>query len=396
MASYESSRAVDSGTVEITLRQASNVFFPVLAMSGFLMYPSHIPLFEETHAQWKKNPIGTGPFQTSSMRVGIKYEVQRYVNYFKPGLPYVDAIVMTNMSSPTATAAFRAGKLDATNLDSSPTQYQLKELAADWGWTGVPIMLSINPIYLNQKEPFTNPKVREAIDLALDRQAVVDIWLRGGGSRFAYPVIPEDLGGIWGKPTSEIAKLPGYGTGAEREADLARARELLKQAEVDPSDFKLNIMGGTTYPQYQETVDQSIRDLGFKTTISTLPSGETTARLVAGDFDIYATTMSLFMDDPGDNVAAIVATDGAFNYGKWQNPEIDALLLKQDGTFDFAERKQLIQSMADIVMNENQTIPVVVRFGYHGYMPWVKNWPHNIQFLHDNIFRYEQIYLDRG
>lgn len=397
MSAYESSRALDPTTVEVNLKYASNVFFPVLTFSGFYMYPSHLP-FAEQHSNWKKNPIGTGPFKTSNFKLGNKFEVQRNVNYFKPGLPYVDAIVLTNMSNTTAIAAFRAGKLDMTNLDSSSTQYQQDELKKDHGWTAVPVKLSLNVVHLNQRKPFTDPKVREAIDIAIDRQAIVDAWLRGYGSRYGFPVIPSDTGGIWGPKTTEIgAKYLGYKTGAAREADLAKAKALLKEAGIDPATHpSLEILGNRVYPQYQTTLDQAIRDLGFKTTVVSAAGAQATEKVVSGDFDIYATTMSLFMDDPGDNLAANVRSDGGFNYGKWQSPELDKLLDDQDKTFDFAQRKALIMKISEIVMAADQTIPTVVRFGFHGHMPWLKNFPPNIQFLHDNIFRFEQVYLDRG
>jgi peptide/nickel transport system substrate-binding protein len=391
MKAMDSVQQVDDYVVQINLNSPSNVFFPALTLSGMLMYPSEFP-FPERHEEWKASPIGTGPFKTSAIQGGTKYELVRNENYFKEGLPYLDAISMTNMSNEAGVAAFRAGKLHATNLDSSPTQYQLPELQREHGWVPVPINLSVNPIHLNQKFPFTDPKVRRAVDLAVDRGAVLRTWLRGNGSQFAPPMIPPELGGSWGISTKELETRLEYKD--DKTEALAQAKSLLAEAGVNAGDITISVIGNTTYPQYAETIEQSIRDLGFKTKLEILPGGEATSRLVQGDFDIYVTTMSLFMDDPGDNLATNVTTEGAFNYGKWETPKNDELVAEQDRTFDFTKRHALITELQERVLEQDQTIPIVVRFGFHGYLPSLKNWPPNIQFLHDNIFRWEQVYLD--
>ena len=383
----------DDLTVKLTLSAPSNVMLPALASPGVFIYPAAYP-FPERLADWQKAPIGSGPYKMTAIQPDNKISYVKNGNYFKPGMPYVDALEMTAMGNETAIAAFRAGKLDGANLDSSSIQYQLPELAKAWGFVPVKLSISISSLYVNQKPPFTNPLVRQALNLAMDRQALVNTWLRGVGTRLAPPLLPPELGGRFGIPQKEMETMPGYGE--DKTADLAAAKALLKQAGVDPSTITINLQGTVTFPQFAETVDASLRDLGFKTKVEILSGVEASSRQLAGNFDALATETSLTFDDPKDRLAGYLGTGGPFNYGKWSNPKIDDLIAQEDREQDPAKRKQLILDLQRADLDDHVLMPLVVRQGYAGYMPWLKNYPTNVTMIFSNIFRWEQVWLDRG
>lgn len=382
----------DENTVRLTLSQPSNVLVQALAHAGVLMYPSSMP-FPEKKDDWKKAPIGTGPYKVSRIDPTVRLEYVKYPDYFKRGMPYLDGLVLTLMTNDVAVAAFRAGRLDAAMIDGSSIVDHLDELKKAHNWTAVQHTVSTNPIYLAQREPFTNVKVREAIDLAIDREGVVQAWLHGRGTRLSGPLMPPEIGGQWGLSSQELSTRLAFQE--DKTQAMAAAKKLIQESGVDPSKFTLKIIGNTTYPQYGEIVDGSVRDLGFKTDYSTPTSAVVTDRLVRGDFDIYVTTLTLSYDDPKDQLSSYVTSAGGFNYGKWVNPKIDSLMEEQDRTLDVAKRKDLIRQLQLAVLDDHVLIPVLARFSYKGYMPWVKNFPTNAPFTYSGIFRWEQVWVEK-
>ena len=385
--------AADDYTVKLTLNTPSNIFFRGLAMSGFLMYPAHLP-FPEKFEDWRKSPIGTGPFKLRAIDPNIKVEYVRNDQYFKPGLPYLDSINITSMENAVATAAFRTGRIDASNIDNSATANFIDELRRAQGYTPVKATAGLVFMHFNQRGPLTDPRVREALNLATDRQSIIRTWLDGRhGFAPVGPLLPPEVGGLWGIPAKELETMPGFRE--DKTADLARAKALLAEAGIDPSRHTLSILISDTITQLGQSFEPFPRELGFKVTLESRSPAEVSARYLRGDFDITLQSSVVTFDDPADYIAPLVLTAGALNFGRWSNPRLDALVAEQDRTLDVSKRKELLLAFQRMVLEDKATLPLVIRYGYHGYMPWTKNFPTNAPFLHDNIFRWEQVWLQR-
>src|SRR6202040_429392 len=95
-------------TFHLKRRQPS---FPALLASGFTpVYPCHVPA-----SQMRQHPIGTGPFMFSEFKPNQSIKVVKNPNYWKPGLPYLDAVEWTIIPNrSTAILAFIAGQFDMT------------------------------------------------------------------------------------------------------------------------------------------------------------------------------------------------------------------------------------------------------------------------------------------
>ena len=390
--SMQKVEAPDDSTFRVTLAAPSNVLLLAMGGAAALMYPSHLP-FPEKKEEWKKAPVGSGPFKVKSIDPSVKIEYVKYDGYFKTGMPYVDGMVLTVMTNEVAVASFRTGRLDATNLDSTPTINQLTELKKAFGWVPVRLAVSIPHAELNQKPPFTDVRVREAVFLALDRQALVDIWLRGEGSPFSASLLPPENSGQWGVSAKDLENRPGYSK--DKTKDLARAKQLMKDSGIDPSKFPLAILGSNVYPPFAEVVESGLRELGFKSSIFNIATADLTERLVRGDFDVNANSPTFTFDDPNDRLASQVTTTGPFNYGKWSNPKLDQLLDEQDRVLDSAKRRAMLLEAQETVLTDRVYIPMAIRYGYHGYMPYVKNFPTNTPFLFSPAFRWEQVWLEK-
>ena len=383
----------DDLTVKVTLSSASNSFAASLATVGVLMYPAGVP-FPEKADQWKQSLIGTGPFKLKSTDTA-KLELVRNEGYWRPGLPNVDGIVFTFMgSNDIAVPALRTGRTDLESYVGTAVDILFNEFGASKSpYVFFTTNFSINSLHINQRPPWTDPKVREALSLALDRQAIVDIWLRGRGGAFPAPLLSPERGGQWGIPAEQMKTRPGFRP--DKTADLARAKALLAEAGVDPSKVTVNIVQVGLNVQFGEVAERSVASLGFKTKLDSLAGLDRTERSLRGDFDILDSLAVFQFDDPNDYLGAEVRTGGALNFGKWSDPQLDALFAEQDKTLDMAKRKQLLLQLQDLVLTDRYYIPGINRDGTGVYMEWVKNYPAKLPYWWSPRYRYESVWLDR-
>ena len=162
--------------------------------------------------KWE-NAIGSGPFKPGKFVKDVSIELVKNKDYWKPELPRIDGMVhYTIKDKGTAIAAYKTGRVLMTNWPvtnfSNKEARQLEEeakdkLHVDYVRNAVFFFFFMN----TSKAPFDNPKVRQAVNLALDRQALFNTFGVPGLDTLAPP-----LGsGMWfGRSAEEIAQLPGW------------------------------------------------------------------------------------------------------------------------------------------------------------------------------------------
>ena len=219
-----------NGDHEVTFQlgrpQAS--FLSLFATGYNPVYPCHV-----SAAEMRTKPVGTGPFKFVEFKSNESVKVVRNPDYWRKGHPYLDGIdwrVISNRS--TRALAFVAGEFDMTfSLDltvaiTKDIQSQLPKAICELQ----PTNNSFNLIVNREVAPFSNPKIRSALALALDRKAFVDIITDGkgkiGGVMLAGPE------GTWGMPPDVVSALPGYG--ADVEKSRAEARQIMRGPGLRP------------------------------------------------------------------------------------------------------------------------------------------------------------------
>ena len=390
----QSVEAVDDLTVRLTLSAPSATLLTALSISFFLLYPAHIP-FPEKDAEYRQSLVGSGPFKLKAQDPNVKTEYVRNDAYFKPGLPYLDGVVLNAITDDAAVfAAFRTARLDAVSLDYASIENQTDTLVREQGFIRYPITPGLYGIHLSQKPPFNDARVREAISLALDREAVLATSFQGKGSAYASPLLPPERGGQFGFSEEQMKQRPGFRP-EKRAEDIARAKQLLAEAGVDPSKYSPVFLGLTALATLSESLEASVRTLGFRTKLDMANSAAYGDRQVAGDFDMTLAIMSILADDPLDHLGTWVLTGAGSNFGKWSDPALDKLFLDQDKDLDASKRKQTLAQLQDLVLKDNHTVLGVWRGSYSGHMPWVKNYPSKLPFGFSPRFKWEQVYLER-
>ena len=192
----------------------------------------------------RQHPIGTGPFKFVEFKPNEFIKVVKNPDYWKPGLPHLDAIEYTILRNrSTAILAFVAGKYELTfawHVDDSPDPRLQKQAAQTQCANCRPGSVSTNLIINREKPPFDNPELRRAMSLAIDRQAFIDILTEGKGFSRGGDAAP--AGGQWGMPLDMLEKLPGYGPDVAANRD--KAREIMKKLGYGP-DKRMHIKVST-------------------------------------------------------------------------------------------------------------------------------------------------------
>ena len=386
----------DDYTVKLTLTQPSNAMLAALSTTEFLIYPAHMPL-PEMNDQWKAAGTGSGPFKLKETIAETRITTVRNDAYWKPGLPYLDGVVLNAINDPSLVgASYRTGKLDANSLDGTAINPLILDgtLQKEVGFTAFNAVVSSQQLQFVNKAPWTNPKVREAIDLAISRQDVVAVGLRGQGEPLASPLMPPSLGGQWGLSADDMKNRPGFRE--DKTQDIARAKQLLKDSAVDPASTKVRVLAATGAPNdaVAAAVESGVRSLGFKTEILLQETGQREATARSGDFELIVSIISIQVDDPSD-LATYFKSNGGNNYTKWSNPDIDKAFDDQDKLLDVAKRAQSLKDLQNLILTDRTQIPVDWYVQKLGANKFVKNYPPKLPFLFDSRFRWEQVWLER-
>jgi peptide/nickel transport system substrate-binding protein len=226
---------VDDYTIRLNMSNYTNSILNSLANSYQMSkeaYDSHGGgKAGQDYLRW--HPVGTGPFKFVSFEPDTVLKMTRFDGYWQEGKPYLDAIEYYNIPDPmTRAAAFEAGEVDFTTQDLSKIEYDL-------GQKGYPILkrgsavANILPDGRNEDSPFHDVRVRQALDYAVDRDAIV-----------------KNLGyGFW--QTTYVYSVPGsptYPTDLVPHAyDPDKAKQLLADAGY-ANGFKTQLLVNTTMP----------------------------------------------------------------------------------------------------------------------------------------------------
>lgn len=312
--------------------------------------------------------VGSGPYRFKSYLPGDRLEMVRNETYWGPK-PEWEAVSYRYVNNAAArTAALLAGDVDVIDKVSVADLKRLK--SADqvkvYAYPGLRVLLlqpSQRPgpnefIRDNAGKPLAeNPlrdaRVRRALDLAINRQALVDRLLQGAASA-ADQWMPADTFGY----NAALKPIPN---------DPAEAKRLLAEAGY-PEGFQLTLhVPNDRYPQAPEVaqaVAQFWTRVGIKTQVDVVPWAVYASR--AGKNE-YAVSTLAWGNGTGEasyalvNVLASVDPQkgiGASNWGRYSNPQVDQALAAATAEFDPQKRAAILAGAAAVVQGESGVLPL--------------------------------------
>ena len=347
-------RVVDDKTIEFHLAFASGAFIKFLAIDYVKVLPKHL-LEQDIDLNQAENILehnsGSGPFILEEYQSGNFYNVNRNPDYFKAGLPYFDRIEHYIITVPsTGQAQIEARQIDMANAAESnftATEYYALEQRTNSDYVAHDIFGgATRGLMLNiKREPFDNHLVRQAINLAVDRQKYNERALHGS-ARGHCPLVgmahtfEECL--TW--PGMRPKDTPG---GQE---DIAEARRLMAEAGYpDGFEIEYTVRQVSTYPEECSVIKQDLEEyLGITGNIETLPSAAGYAKYgtsrpanAKGDWEISCQAEGMTVPDPDAVYGGIFRKGGTRNYTDWEAPEINAWFEEQKVELDPDRRREI-------------------------------------------------------
>jgi peptide/nickel transport system substrate-binding protein len=338
LAPVESVEAVDPLTVQLNL---SEPFAPLTAIladrSGMIMSPAQL---EKLGDNFAKEPVCVGPFEFLERRAGDVIVLERAADYYDAGQVNLDKVTFSMIEQgPVRAGNLRSGEVDvAERLDTT----SLQEIEADAdlnlmqatsiGYQGLTINIgNVNGIakpFGERDVPIAqDPRIREAFEMSLDREAINQVVYNGRYQPDCSPLSPES---------------PFQPADLEcTEHDVEGARALLEQAGVQtPVQVSIMLSTDPVTLRLGQVIQEMAKEAGFQVKVE--PTEFVTSLDLAdqGKFDIFQIGWSGRID-PDGNIFDFHHSDGSLAYSGAQDAEVDKLLEAARTSTDIEERQQL-------------------------------------------------------
>jgi peptide/nickel transport system substrate-binding protein len=344
-------------TVQIHLLGASSLVPDLLTSGGAAMVPLHA-----TASSLEKTPDGTGPYRLQSIS-GSVVTLVRDPDYFKSPLPYISTVrVIAIPDADTAISSVLSGQVELYVTQGSIPPSLLPEVKAavtdhqlDLHTLG--IYDSPDGLILNiRKPPFNNLKVREAVNLAINRTAYSKIVFGGA----AEPDLPLSFT-TSALPASDVWNvLPGWGTGAKKTAELAEAKTLLTQAGYPNgiSGVTLLTINVTQTEQMGEFFAGALAQIGIQATVEEVDPSTFVQDTQAGNFQAGPIFYQHISSNPEEGWLLQFETGAPQNVFGYSDPQVDKLIKEEATTDNPATLKALDRQIQTLILRDLPYIPV--------------------------------------
>ena len=326
-------KVIDPATVEFDLVQADATFLNVLATPFAGIVPKELAGTDAT--AFSAKPVGTGPYLFKSYAKGQGAIFVKNPSYWQPGQPYLDEIdYKTGQDDNAMLQQIEAGTLDLMG-DPIPSA-QFTDVTTNPAYKDQIVhhtLVDTDYVFMDTQQPsngpFSNVKVRQAVNYAIDKTAILQI--SHGAGVAANCIFPPDM--------------PGYDASCNPYPhDVDKAKQLMKDAGFE-AGFETKFYTDTTDPDPQigASIQQDLAAIGIKVDIVSqefatfLDTIETPHKAPIG-------WVSWFQDypDPSDFIDPILscasAVKGGANAALYCNKDVDALAAAAKGETDATKR----------------------------------------------------------
>lgn len=356
-------QVVDDTTVRI-LTDGPAPVLPLYLTRIAMVPPAYVE--EVGDDAFGQNPIGTGPYKLVRWVKDDRVVLEANPDYWR-GAPSLDQITFVSIpETATRMAALQTGEADLVTqvaVDQAP----LLERA---GITIAPtpglrlMMIAITLDGEPGSTPLYDVRVRQALNYAVDKQAIVDDILGGYGKVLAGQALSSEYFGF--NPAVEAYPY-----------DPERARELLADAGyTDGQPLSITIYGPQGRYLRDSEVLQAIggqlREAGIDANVEILEWGLFINRLLAKDFETAAFWGASTVPDADAWIGAMLGSGAA--YSVYTNPELDALVAEGARTVDRDARLAIYQQAAELIHEQAPFVFLYQQVDVYGVAPRVSGW----------------------
>ncbi len=356
---------IDDNTIKLQLDAPYPLLLRVVSYFWNIIPPGYLK--EVGEDGFAAHPMGTGPFRMVEWKKGDRIVYEANPDYWEPGKPKVKNVIFRPIpESATRVAAIQTGEIDivprispeeAQTLEGKPNVKVIK-YAVDRVF-----YIAFNNLTSGKGKPTENAKVRQAMNWAVDMDAIIDALFNGQAMPLTGFLVPSNFA------YDKTLKPFGY--------DPDKARKLLAEAGY-PDGFKIGFAcPAGAYSQFEqvcEAIQGYLNDVGIETELTIMESGK------YWDLEAKKELPELFGDSwacrEGEPLERLDGTLGGWDqaYSSWSDPKLDELLKKIGTTADDTTRAALYVKLQRLMQEDPPFIYLYQPVTFEAINPKVKNY----------------------
>jgi peptide/nickel transport system substrate-binding protein len=359
-------------TDKYTFRLASTI--PYSPLMDELGNASYAIVAKEAVEKWgdlQQHGVGFGAYISQDFARGERLTYVKNPDFYMKGLPYIDSgEVLMILDDSTLNAAFKTGDLDSywgqpnrQKVDDWKNIKGIRVRSGDNFWHRT-YMLKVD------EAPFNDIRVREAIDLCIDRQDIIDKMAFGYG-KFAGPVVPDLT--RYALPQDELRDF--------YKVDVQKAKQLLAAAGHENGlEFELKVENVSDLSKLSQIVAQHLSKAGITAKLTLQELGLFLAQtMYARNFQVMC-YYNLPYEEPDRPLCQWFSKGQAgFSFSGYNNPVADEWISKERSEFDPEKRAQIIKDAQRFFITEHgPQISTQTDIGYGASWNWVHGVDENI------------------
>src|SRR5437588_1755754 len=341
---------VDPLTIKLVLKTPFSPLIPQLSdRAGMMVSPKAA---KEAGDKFGRHPVCAGPYKFVERVQQDRMVFEKFADYWNKDHVFIDRVVFLPIVDATVRLAnLKSGGLDliervlATDIKDVRADSRLKlSTAIELGYQGVTLNISKD----KAKGPLSqSAKVRQALDLSIDREAINQVVFNGEfkpGNQWVNPDHP------YYQKSFPI-----------RPRDVAKAKALLKEAGVTPPvsvDFM--VPKGAETEAVAQVIQSMASETGFDMKIRVTEFATSLKQAEAGEYQAYMLAWSGRID-PDGNSYIFQKTEAPQNYSAWSNPDADKALDGGRLVTDQAQRKTIYEKLTKVALDEEPILYIYHR-----------------------------------
>ncbi|MBB4825357.1 ABC-type transport system substrate-binding protein [Sporosarcina luteola] len=346
----DSVTAEDEKTVVIKLKRPQAPFLKNIAMSMFAI--ASPTAFEKGDDQFERNPVGTGPFKFVDWKPNDTITIEKFDKYWQEGLPKLDKVVFKSVpDNSNRLNALIKGEIDLADginpadgekIESNEELQLVERPSMNVGYLGLTVT----------RPPFDKKEVRQALNYAINKEAIIDSFFEGRADIAKNPMPPS---------------ISGYNEDIEPyEYNPEKAKELLAKAGLaDGFDMELWAMPVPRpyMPDGQkvaEVIQSNLADIGVNAKIVTYEWATYLDKASKGEADAFMLGWTGDNGDADNFLYVLLDEDniGSNNYTYFKNDEMHDLFIKAQTEVDETIRNEYYKKAQEIIHDEAPWVPI--------------------------------------
>lgn len=376
-------KAVDDKTVEITLTHPAPYLPQLLMHYTTFPLPSHV--YAKVGEKWiqPENVVTNGAFKLTEWKLGDYVHVKKNPKFWDASNVCLDEIYYyPTVDTNAAERRVKKGELDVnTDISSNRIAFlqkdpKMKDYVRVHNYLGIFYM-----VFNTNKKPFDDPRVREALSMAMDREFVTDKLLKGG-QKPAYSFVPPGTAGLEGGATVKWAKW----TMDQRRAE---AKKLLAAAGYGPNNplrFTLQHRNTADPRLIMPALQNDWKQIGVEAEITAIETQIAYDNLRARNFVVSDAAWIADFNDPYSFLYLLDSRTGPQNYGDYRQPIFDGFIDASNKEPDAAKRSTILRKAEQKILDDAAVAPLYYYVNKNLVSPKVTGWDDNLVDIHRERF----------